>query len=157
MNITINQIGHTPNSTASMLYIDNRPFSFTIEDGFRDKKVKHETRIPAGRYQIKKRTEGRFYELYKKKWGHKFVPEFVDVPGFLYILFHAGNKIIDTSGCVLPNRYVGIGTDGNYEGLDSQSVYKLLYSLIDAAFEREEEVWVDVVRFEIIDETRNIG
>lgn len=50
MNLLLQEIGTTQNSTGSHLLIDGRPFCFTVEDGYRDKKIKHETRIPAGKY-----------------------------------------------------------------------------------------------------------
>jgi len=157
MNIFLEEIGLTPNSTASHLFVDNKPFCFTIEDGHRDIKVKHESRIPAGRYKIVPRTVGSFYEKYKRNFNHKFVPQLEDVPGFEFILIHIGNTVKDTSGCILVNRFVGLGTDGNYSGIDSTSVYKLLYSLIALAFERGEECWIEIHRLEIINESSSIG
>lgn len=146
MKLTLLEIGSTPNSTASHLYLDDRPFCFVIEDGYREKKVMHETRIPAGTYRIVPRAAGKFFELYSKRWGHKFVPHIIDVPDFTFILIHIGNTIKDTSGCLLVNRSVGLGNDGNYFGSDSSSVYRLLYSLMEKAFERNEEVIIEIYR-----------
>lgn len=153
MNLRLEEIGTTPNSTGSHLFIDNRPFCFTVEDGYRDKKIKHETRIPAGRYRVVPRTVGSFFEKYKKQFGHKFVLHLLDVPGFEYILLHIGNTVKDTSGCVLVNRFLGLGTDGNYTGTDSTSVYKLMYSLAEKALERGEEIWIEIQRRKIVDAT----
>lgn len=146
MILTLKEIGSTPNSTGSQLFMDGKPFCFVVEDGFRAKKVKHETRIPAGRYRIEARKEGSFFRKYSKQFGHAFVPHLLDVPGFEFILIHIGNTIKDTSGCILVNRFLGLGTDNNYCGSDSTSVYKLLYSLMAAALERGEEIWIEVVR-----------
>lgn len=157
MNLFLEEIGTTPNSTGSQLFLDNKPFCFVVEDGHRDKKIKHETRIPAGRYQVVPRTEGSFFAKYSKAYGHKFVPHLLDVPGFDLILFHIGNTVKDTSGCLLVNRFIGIGIDGNYCGKDSASVYKLLYSLMAAALERGEEIWIEIQRREIIDENTPMG
>ena len=38
---------------------------YTVEDEKRDKKVMHETRIPAGTYKLELRTVGGFHERYK--------------------------------------------------------------------------------------------
>ncbi len=157
MTLFLNEIGTTNNSTASHLFVDNRPFCFVVEDGYRDKKVKHETRIPAGRYQIKPRREGFFYENYRSRFGHKFVPHLQDVPGFEYILIHIGNTIKDTSGCLLLNRKIGIDKDGNYFGEDSTSIYKLFYNLMALALERGEEIWIDIQRNPVITENDLFG
>lgn len=157
MNLFIEEIGTTANSTCSQLFIDGRPFCFIIEDGHRDKKVFGETRIDGGRYQLIKRTYGRIFETYKKKFGHKYALEIFGVRNFTDILLHIGCFIKDTNGCPLVNRGIAMGTDGNYYGFDSTSIYKLLYSLIDAAFERGEEVWIEIQRRDIIDENSQFG
>lgn len=152
MNLYLAEIGSTTNSTGSHLFVDNRPFCFVVEDGWREKKVKHETRIPAGKYQIFPRSEGKFFDKYSKQYGHKFVPWIYNVPGFEFILIHIGNFVSDTSGCLCVNRQIGLGNDGNYYGADSASVYKLLYSLMDKALERGEEIWIEIQRNPIVSE-----
>jgi len=146
MILTLKEIGSTPNSTGSQLLMDGKPFCFVVEDGYRSKKIKHETRIPAGRYRVVPMKEGKFFYKYSNQFGHAFVPHLLDVPGFEFILIHIGNTIKDTSGCILVNRFLGLGTDNNYIGSDSSSVYKLLYSLMRAALERGEEIWIEVNR-----------
>lgn len=146
MLIEINEIATTPNSTASVMLVDGRFFCFVLEDGPRDKKVKHETRIPAGMYPVLPAKTGRFYQLYKKRWGHEFAIYLDNVPGFTGILIHIGNTVKDTSGCPLVNRFLGLGVDGNFSGTDSTSVYRQLYSLVAAAFERKEKVLCKVIR-----------
>lgn len=146
MILTILEVASTPNSTASQLLMDNKHFCFVIEDGYREKKVKKETRIGAGRFPVVPVKFGRFFEAYKKKFGHKFALLVKNVPGFDGIMIHIGNYIKDTDGCPLVNRSIGMGVDGNFFGSDSTSVYKLLYSLIDAALERGEEIWLEVIR-----------
>ena len=158
MNIFIEEIGSTNNSTVSQLFVDNRAICFTIEDGWRERKIQDETRIPAGRYRIRKRSVGKFYEKYKKAFGHTWVPHITDVPGFEYILIHIGNTTKDTSGCILVNRCIGINSAfGDYEGTESTSVYKLLYGLMDKAFERGEEIWIEIQRREVLDLSQEFG
>jgi len=45
-------------STLGLLSVNDQFLCFTLEDEGREIKVKGETRIPAGRYQIKLRAEG---------------------------------------------------------------------------------------------------
>ena len=62
-----------------------------------------ETRIPAGTYDVRLRTEGGFHGRYTAKYGdfHKGMLHVQDVPGFEYILIHTGNTDEHTEGCLL--------------------------------------------------------
>lgn len=147
MEILIKEIGTAPNSTASQMFINGKAFCFVIEDGYREVKVRGETRIPPGRYRVSKIYAGKFYEKYKAEFGHKFAIGLEDVPQFSLIRIHIGNKPINTDGCPLVNRCIGINpTTGEYDGTDSTTVYKLFYKLVEAAFDRGEDVWCDVLR-----------
>ena len=92
--------------TTGQLYIDGAYFCFTLEDKVREpvglvqlptwkvplKKVKHETAIPQGIYDI------------TFEHSPKFGPETLTinkVPGFTDIRIHAGNYATDTSGCII--------------------------------------------------------
>lgn len=143
----------THNCTISELTIDGVFFSFVLEDGFRETKVPGETRIPAGKYQILQRREGKFYTAYKRRFGHKFVPHLQDVPGFAFILMHIGNGPSDSRGCLLVGRSWGYTGNAHYIG-DSTETYKKLYETLEAAFARGEEVWVEIDRTPVV--TKNI-
>lgn len=115
---------------------------FTLEDQHQDVKVAGETRIDAGRYEIIKRTHGRFYEAYKARWGHAWALELADVPGFTDILIHTGNKERDTEGCIL----VGYGANVRDEAEINQSrpAYVMVFEVIYRAFSQGERVWVTI-------------
>ena len=76
---------------------------FTLEDEARDTKVMKETRIPAGIYELKLRTEGGFHGRYTKKFCkfHKGMIHVQNVPNFRWILWHTGNTDEHTAGCLL--------------------------------------------------------
>lgn len=113
---------------------------YTLEDEHREEKVMHETRIPAGTYNITLRTVGGFHGRYTKKYGdmHKGMLWVRDVPGFEYILIHTGNTDEHTSGCLI------VGNSSDYKGFIGSSVdaYKRIYSAIAEALERGEEVTI---------------
>lgn len=115
----------------------------TLEDEYRRWKVKHETRIPDGNYKITFRTVGGFHNSYKNRYGswHKGMLWLRDVPGFEYILIHAGNTDDDTSGCIL----VGSAkqNDANYIA-SSRKAYEKLYPKVRNALLRGEEVRIEV-------------
>lgn len=91
----------------------NKPlwFCHAIEDEHREVKVMNETRIPAGRYELKIRREdtpltikhrGPYNRGYKKPWFEYHI-EIVGIPNFSDVYIHAGNNESDTSGCLLLN------------------------------------------------------
>ncbi len=58
----------------------------------REKKVKGQTAIPSGRYEIKFSPSAKF---------NRMMPYLVNVPLFEGIMLHPGNFIEDTAGCIL--------------------------------------------------------
>lgn len=147
MHIEILLVQDTKNSTLSKVLIDGQYFCFTIEDGYRDKKVFGQTRIPDGTYPVRKRTYGGFYTKYHRLYGHMFVPQIMDVPGFGDILFHCGNTVEDTHGCVLLNKCAGFNsTKQVFEGAQSTPVYLAFYLRLVAAFNTGESVTVTLKR-----------
>lgn len=110
---------------------------FIVEDEYREAKVLHETRIPAGAYKLGLRGHGGFYEKYTRLYHwHKEMIEVLNVPGFTDILIHPGNTDDDTSGCLLPN--YGVSCYQGVKGSSSVPAYTALYSLIYPAVKRGE-------------------
>ena len=107
MNLEVLRFSSEEDSTSGLLFDitnGNRKFlAYTLEDEYREEKEMHETRIPAGTYNITLRTVGGFHTRYTEKYGdmHKGMLWVRDVPGFEYILIHTGNTDEHTSGCLL--------------------------------------------------------
>ena len=103
---------------------NNRRFlCYTLEDEHREQKIKGETRIPEGRYEIALRTFGGFHGKYAVRFAdiHSGMLWVRDVPGFSDILIHCGNTDENTAGCLLlgdtqennqikPNGFIGHST-----------------------------------------------
>jgi hypothetical protein len=66
------------------------PFVLTLERPWADNQ-QNVSCIPAGRYRCRKLRSPKFGSTY----------EICDVPGRTHVLFHAGNTIEDTAGCIL--------------------------------------------------------
>ena len=79
-------------TTLGELFINNQFFCYTLEDKIRDVKIKHETCIPAGTYEVIMNYSDRF---------KRPLPLLLNVPNFVGIRIHAGNSKLDTSGCLL--------------------------------------------------------
>jgi hypothetical protein len=107
MQLEVLRFSSEDDSTSGLLFDitnGNRKFlAYTLEDEYRKEKEMHETRIPAGTYNVTLRTEGGFHQRYVAKYGdmHKGMLWVKDVPGFEYILIHTGNTDEHTSGCLL--------------------------------------------------------
>ena len=107
MKYEVLRISSGKDSTSGLLFEIDRGkgtfLAYTLEDEQRDVKVWGETRIPAGTYKLKLRTEGGFHSRYLAKYSadfHKGMIWVQDVPGFEYILWHTGNTDEHTAGIV---------------------------------------------------------
>lgn len=129
MKLLVERYKSTPEATLGRLYIDGVLECYTLEDEFRAVKVKAETRIPAGTYQIKLRTEGTHHLHYANKFPdiHKGMLWLQNVPNFQWILIHIGNTEKDTEGCLL----VGADMDEAKMTIGRSTVaYRLLYTKV---------------------------
>ena len=124
---------------------------YTIEDEQRDVKVWGETRIPAGTYKLKLRTEGGFHNRYVSKYGgwHKGMIWVQDVPGFEWILWHTGNTDESTAGCLI----LGQTQESNLVKKDgwvgsSVSAYKFVYPRVSEAILSGQDVEVTYVDYD---------
>lgn len=135
MKITVNRFHSNNDATLSTIHIDGKFICFGLEDEYRAKKVKGETRIPAGTYNIGIRKVGGFHGRYRSMFGsfHKGMLQVLDVPNFEYILIHIGNYEHNTNGCLLVGK--NATTDGNKLTIPvSTTAYKEFYSkVIDEA------------------------
>lgn len=142
MQLEVLRFSSEDDSTSGLLFDitdGKRKFlAYTLEDEYREEKEMHETRIPAGNYNVTLRTVGGFHTRYTEKYGdmHKGMLWVRDVPGFEYILIHTGNTDEHTSGCLL----LGDSQTNNQikeDGFIGSSVqaYKRVYPLIAKVLE----------------------
>lgn len=140
MDLYLQRNIHSSDYTIGEIRIGGKFECYTLEDEFRDVKVKGETRIQKGTYVIKLRKEGGFHQRYLKRFGkdfHKGMLHVTNVPGFEYILIHIGNTEKDTAGCVLvgATRDIVKGTIGG-----SEVAYRRLYPKVVKALQAGELV-----------------
>ena len=148
LEITVTKMTTTTNRTISRMDLNGLPFCFVLEDGIKNIKVAGQTCISDGRYQVIKRFYGKFFESYKKRFGHKYALEIKDVPEFKDILIHIGNYISDTRGCLL------VGQDVTFNELPngimfiarSTNAYKALYDIVSVWLDANKEVWITITR-----------
>ena len=125
--------------------------AYTLEDAYRPKKVKNETRIPQGTYEVNLRTTGGFHGRYSKKFGgkfHKGMLHVQNVPNYEYILIHCGNDKDDTSGCLLVGSSSTENVTRNGFVGSSVSAYRRIYPPIAAALEKGESVIISYLDYD---------
>jgi len=152
MKLDVLRYSDNGNSTLGLLFVDEKFECYTLEDEHRDVKVRGETRIPSGAYQVTFRNEGGFDARYKARYGdfHKGMLWVRDVPGFEYILIHAGNHEGHTAGCLL----VGDTSNDNKDTKGfvgaSRAAYEDLYPKVSEALLNNESVQI---RYHDLDRT----
>ena len=136
MKITVDRYLSDNDATLSKVSIDGAFECYGLEDEYREEKISAETRIPAGTYQVKLRTEGGFHQKYKKRFGvlHRGMLHVQDVPNFKYILIHIGNTDEDTAGCLLVGEHA-VSTPEDMRVNASRSAYLKLYERVAMAAE----------------------
>ena len=157
MELEVLRFSSESDSTNGILFdasnkLDGKRFlCYTLEDEKRSEKVRGETRIPAGTYEIKIRDVGGFNSRYSKKFGkmHRGMLHVTNVPGFDYILIHCGNTDEHTAGCLL----VGDSQENNQIKKDgfigrSTQAYKRVYEYIMKAIECDEDVTITYIDFD---------
>lgn len=129
MRITLVRIANRPTYCIGKLYVDGKWFCDTIEDvdrGLDDamteeevikRKVKGETAIPTGIYQV--------LLTYSPKYK-RIMPLISNVKGYSGIRIHSGNTSKDTEGCLIvgKNTKVGMVTD-------SRNTYNALFKRLN--------------------------
>ena len=107
MNLLLQRYSDNGNSTLGMLFQVATPKPvfkcYTLEDEHRDIKLKGQTRIPAGKYQVKLRREvTNLTKKYQEKYPwFKFHLEICNIPNFTGVYIHIGNNDGHTDGCLL--------------------------------------------------------
>ena len=156
MKLEVLRFSSEDDSTSGLLFdiTDNKRkfLAYTLEDEYREEKEMHETRIPAGTYNVTLRTEGGFHQRYVTKYGdmHKGMLWVRDVPGSEYILIHTGNTDEHTSGCLLVGDTQQQNVTKSKDGFIGASVdaYKRIYPPIADAILRGEDVEISYVDFD---------
>jgi hypothetical protein len=136
----------TIDSTLSKLYYKNEFICYILEDGLRLFKIQDKTAIFAGIYPIAQLRVGKFFNLYSKSFGHKFVPLLLETRLFTAILIHIGNTILDTRGCLLTGEGYKGGKDKNFQVTQSTTAYKRLHKLIEQEIQEQGKAHIQIIR-----------
>lgn len=148
--LTLARINDNGANTIGALFINDDFECYTLEDPYRNRKIKHITRIPAGQYEITLRTEGGFHQRYRHHRDprvrelHQGMLWLRNVPDFEYIYLHIGNWASDTSGCILTGTDWTIGSRGRMI-VNSTDAYVHLYNKVIKAMDRGERIFIRIL------------
>ena len=139
MEIKGSRYSDNGNSTLGLFIIDDKFECYMLEDEFREVKVKGKTRIPSGRYEIKKREViSPMTEKYRKQFSwFDWHLEVTGVPGFKYVYIHKGNTEDHTDGCLIVGDTVNNNQlERGFTGKSTQA-FERIYKKISKALESE--------------------
>lgn len=139
MELKVERFETSPDETFGRFYIDGILKCLTLEDTFRKVKIKGETRIQASRYKIELYNSPSF----SHKYGHKML-HIMNVPEFEGVLIHCGNTNIDTKGCLLVGKKIGV-LNNKRAVLDSKVAYNAIYPIISEAILKGQEVYITYI------------
>lgn len=121
-------------------------FCDSLEDEFRDEKIMHKTRIPAGTYELKiLKADTPLTIKHRKSYGEwfKYHIEITGIPNFTGVYVHAGNTDDHTSGCVL----LGYGSQ-KINGVQSINNSKLAvkdwYAQVYDHLDQKGKAWLEI-------------
>lgn len=120
----------TDNSTIGELSVNGVFECFTLEDKVRPVKIKGETAIPAGTYEVAVTFSNKF---------QKFLPLLMSVQNFDGIRIHPGNFPKDTLGCILVGEGKGVDSISN-----SRLAFAPLFEKIQSVV-RTEKVFIEII------------
>lgn len=140
MELNVKRIARKDGYTIGRLFINNEYFCDTLEDtdrGLKDtmqvneilaKKVKAQTAIPTGKYDVILTFSPRFKRV---------LPLLLNVPGYQYIRVHNGNRPDSTEGCLLVGENKAKG-----QVLNSRATLEKLMSILLDCEKRKEKVTI---------------
>lgn len=140
MELNVKRIARKDGYTIGRLFINNEYFCDTLEDTDRGlistmqvneilaKKVKAQTAIPTGKYDVILTFSPRFKRV---------LPLLLNVPGYQYIRVHNGNRPDSTEGCLLVGENKAKG-----QVLNSRATLEKLMSILLDCEKRKEKVTI---------------
>lgn len=119
----------TEKSTIGELSLNGKSVCLILEDPVRPVKIKGQTAIPAGKYQVVITPSNRF---------KRDLPLLLNVPNYEGVRIHPGNGPDDTEGCLLPG--LERSTD---RVLASRVAFERLFSTLRVLL-KQGDVWIEI-------------
>ncbi len=117
--LTLKRISHDVQGTYGVLLFAQKPIILTLENPWLENR-KSISCVPSGQYLCERYSSQRFPSTY----------QVTNVPGRTNIIFHKGNTMEDTRGCILTGSKFGI-IKGDTAILDSRTAFKMFMNTVD--------------------------
>lgn len=147
MNLEILRYSDDGKATLGLLFVNGKFWCDVLEDEFREKKVKGETRIPEGNYKLGiRKADTPLTIKYRQRYDwFKYHIEILNVKDFSGIYLHPGRHEGHTDGCPLIGNRI---TNNRYEKAllsDDIRPWKELYLLLYDYLEKGGDVslWIN--------------
>lgn len=128
-------------TTLGFLFYEDEFFCYTLEDTYRDVKIKYETRIPEGTYKLGfNRTLTELTKKYRQsRTWFEYHLHVKNVPNYSNIYIHVGNTIKDTAGCLLVAKSIE-SSNARRAIFNSREAFKELYLKLKPIIDSGQEV-----------------
>jgi len=135
MIITVARYNDNGRNTIGKLFLNSAFECYTLEDTYRQQKVRGVTRIPSGIYRVTLRTAGGMHSRYSQRFDyHRGMLWIRNIPDYEWVYFHIGNYAKDTQGCPLVGRDWIINQYGERMITYSRVTYEAFYKkVVDTA------------------------
>lgn len=149
MNLLLQRLSDNGKNTIGSLHHKEvkKLLGFVVEDTFHEIKVKAQTRIPAGFYELKiNKAETPLTLKHRIAYGawFKFHIEVTGIPNYSGVYFHAGNDEGDTEGCLLTNNTVSNHWVIEKPGSSSVDATRRLYALVYPLLESGQKAFLEI-------------
>lgn len=124
MRITVERFLFEDETTLGILKVDGKFHCFTLEDIPRHAKIKGQTCIACGEYEIELTSDNKWKRL---------MPLLKNVKDFIGVYIHWGNKKEDTEGCLITGTSIG----NTKEVIGSKIAFESLMEKILAVWGKE--------------------
>lgn len=128
-------------TTLGLLFIDNKYFCYTLEDTYREVKVKGKTRIPKGTYNLdfNRFDTGLTLKYRKTRPWFTYHLHVQNVPGYEGIYIHSGSTHEHTEGCLLVARSI-YSDDAKSSIFNSKVTFEALYKQLQTKLDTGERL-----------------
>lgn len=140
--ITVLRCSDDGKTTIGWLYLNGKYFCYTLEDTYREVKVKNETRIPSGTYKV---SFNKYDTKKTLQYREQCAPWFTyhlhlkNVPNFQGIYIHSGGTYKHTSGCLLVSDRIVTSSDVPFF-TNSKNTFERLYKILSEKLNSGEKV-----------------
>ncbi len=131
VTMTVLRYSDDGTTTIGLLYVNGHYYCYTLEDTHQEEKIKGQTRIPAGKYNVDfLRVETELTLKYRTNFPwFDYHLEIQNVPDFTGIYIHSGGTHKHTKGCLLVSDSLNMSGTSTFL-TNSKNTFERLYTYL---------------------------